>query len=341
MLPEMAQQAKSDKVRVPQLTVATVITEAANPVEQLAMRGIGIREHRVTSWGGLLRAEMNRRPYVIGLWRGSDNVFHFFGSPPVTSPRWKRVEQSWISRVAPTMSRVLLNQDDFSAIGDLLAEHGSIEVNRMTARVVADGSSYSRGWPEHELGRRPSHRDALSEIAPGRMTIGSISMHVGDRMYVHLRRQAGATLYSGSLALFCSTVLARLTALAKDRLSVLSGVSRSAKRPILEAVQMSFELDSSAVKAKLLDGLGKSHGVRATMLYNDSYLHFILTDHLNGSNFDLILTEDYRLRLVPGFKATPSSMARVLDAIGESLGMLSLSREDIPEFLDESELFAS
>ncbi len=64
-----------------------------------------------------------------------------------------------MNAAGPRLSPVILNREDFEAIGDGLAEHGDTAVARMTARVLRDHSSYTRGWPSWRAGDgRPTAR---------------------------------------------------------------------------------------------------------------------------------------------------------------------------------------
>lgn len=236
---------------------------------------------------------------------------------------------------------MLLNQDDFSDLGDVLSEHGEVSVSRMTARVVSDGSSYSRGWPGELVVERPNHRDALRELSTGSMVLRTITLSAGKRLAVHLRQQAGATFYWGDFPLFVNLVLGRFTSLAQERIGIIDGANREPRERITEVIRMSFELDRSLVRNALVEGLGTTPGVRAAVLHSDAYLHMIITDYLNGSNCDLIVTEANELRMIPGFKASPASMSRIADAVGESLGMLEFSSENLLELDDEAGLISS
>lgn len=327
-------------VDFPQITTATVISDDPDPVERLARVGLGAAEFRSTSWGGLIQARMNRSSYVVAVWRTSeDGVFHLLSSPPWTDSRWRRVEKSWINSAAPTIARVLLNNDEFKAVGDLLSEHGTIAVSRLAARVLADHSSYTRGWPGDEFGQHPNHTTALSEVKGG-MTIQTLSFAVDEKLSIHLRRQAGSTFYKGDFSLFATVVLGRLASAATERRHVLTGHERRVEEPITEAIVMTFDpAVTSDVRERVLESLAEARGVRAAVLHGNPYLHLIVTDYLNGSNFDVLVTENDRLRVLPGFKATASSMARITDAIGDALGMKTMDVESIPQQLSEAELF--
>ena len=125
-----------------QLTVATVIADGCEPAERLAQAAAGA----VTSFAwagpiGVLRVGDGEGAYVVAVWPTPHlGVHHLVGTVPVTDERWRRVER-WLTNSAPRLVPFVLNQADFEGVGAALAEHGRVEVSRLTARVLRDGSS--------------------------------------------------------------------------------------------------------------------------------------------------------------------------------------------------------
>ncbi len=184
--------AAADGVAFPQLTVLTVISDGAtDPVELFEARARGVHGARRSDHVGLLQARMGRKDYVVAVWPAGDGVFHLVGSVPVTDGACERVEHAWMNAAAPHLPPVILNRDDFEAIGDGLAEHGDIAAGRMTGRVLRDYSS-SRGWPNLDAVRRPTHHEALQETDG--MLVWTLTLDVGTNTRVHLRRTSRCQL---------------------------------------------------------------------------------------------------------------------------------------------------
>ena len=59
-----------------------------------------------------------------------------------------------------------------------------------------------------------------------RLAVRTLTLHVGDRLFVQLRREAGATFYSGDFNLFDGLVLRRLEDAAARRLELLRDRAR-------------------------------------------------------------------------------------------------------------------
>jgi hypothetical protein len=336
-LSQLASATSEEGVDFPQISATTAIAEdGVDPVALLAM-GVGVDESRQCSWGGLLRAHLKQRRYTVAVRKVGDGVLHLMGSVPFTERPWERVDSSWLPRAHPQLAGVILNRDDFEALGDLLAELGEVHVNRMTARVLRDGSSYSRGWSVMQ----PGHREALSEAANG-MIVNSLSLSAGSSS-IHLRRSAGATFYKGDWPAFVRIVLGHLAAAADERRKMLSGLEREAAAPVVETLVMDLPPDVAAApstRERILVAINDLRGARTAVLHANPYLHVIATDHLDGSSFDILITDDHRLTIVPGLRASTGSLARMTDAVGLALGMDALRLESVPEEIPAAEIFA-
>ncbi len=337
-LSQVASAASEEGVDFPQISATTAIAEdGVDPVALLAM-GVGVDESRQCSWGGLLRAHLKQRRYTVAVRKAGNGVLHLMGSVPFTERPWERVDSSWLPRAHPQLAGVILNRDDFEALGDLLAELGEVHVNRMTARVLRDGSSYSRGWSVMQ----PGHREALSEAANG-MIVNSLSLSAGGSSSIHLRRSAGATFYKGDWSAFVRIVLGHLAAAADERRKMLSGLEREAAAPVVETLVMDLPPDVAAApntRERILVAINDLRGARTAVLHANPYLHVIATDHLDGSSFDILITDDHRLTIVPGLRASTGSLARMTDAVGLALGMDALRLESVPEEIPAAEIFA-
>ncbi|MGV1048181.1 MAG: hypothetical protein ACOYD4_06625 [Solirubrobacterales bacterium] len=336
-LSDLALAATEAGVDFPQISATTAIVEdRVDPIALLA-NGVGVDESRHSSWGGLLRASLKKRRYTVAVRKAGDGVLHVMGSVPFTERPWERVDSSWIPRAHPQIAGVILNRDDFEALGDLLGELGEVHVNRMTARVLRDGSSYSRGWSVMQ----PGHREALSEAASG-MIVNSLSLSAGASA-IHLRRSAGATFYKGDWPAFVKIVLGQLAAAADERRRMLSDRGREADAPVAETLVMELQPDVAAApstRERILAAINDLRGARTAVLHANPYLHLIATDHLDGSSFDILITNDHRLTIVPGLRTSTGSLARITDAVGLALGMDALRLEPVPEEIPAAEIFA-
>jgi hypothetical protein len=137
------------------------------------------------------------------------------------------------------------------------------------------------------------------------MIVRTLTLTVGAaRLSIHLRRQAGATFYSGDYRLFCSEVLRRLEVAAADRRKLLTGRDRKRSEPIRESIVMRVPegtfLEQTA-RGDLLDSVSRVSGVQVAVFHENPYLHFAVTDYLDGSNYDVFVTHDDRLTILPGY----------------------------------------
>lgn len=312
--------ATTKRGKAAQLTVTTVMADGADPVHVLAGGGkLGSRR-----WGhiGVLLFEDAGGPYVVAVWPDKrEGIFHLVGVVPVTDKRWQRVERR-VEHAAPAVVPVILNQDDFDGIISDLAHHGRVEVSRLNLTKVTDGANWQvthPGKPEP----RPSYDEAVSEIsAPA--YVRTAALHVADKLHLHLRRKAGATYYSGEWPMFETIVLDGLAAAAHRRARLLSGRARTIEAPAVLrpiAVRLSSNLFSSPAKNRqAIDVLHRQSHVGLSVLHGNPYLHVAVTDYLDGSNFDAVVTSPDEIVLYPGYRASLGALARLTDYLAEEFG---------------------
>lgn len=341
-LPALQRAATEAGVSFPQMTLLTVIGDRDDPGELLYERARGIDAIRFTDHVRLARARTGSTSYVIAIWPVAEKVFHLAGTVPATDDAWARVQKAWMNAAAPHLSPVILNRADFGDIGDALAEHGNIETARMTARVLRDSSSYSRGWPSIPGRARPTHREALGETAG--MSVHSLMLDVGGRTRLQMRRSSGASFYRGDFEVFSSVVLQRLSRAAVDRRGLLGEQRRVPQAGASSVLAMSIDeldLDDPRVRDRLRSAIAKVRGLQLAVVHDNPYVHLLVTDILNGSSFDVLVTDAGRIEILPGFEPSVGSLARVTDALGEALGMKELYEVDLGAKIPEREFFGA
>lgn len=311
-----------------QVSFDTVFTSGAHPFETLAPQGMSAWRRRERADGvELLQLEDADGRWVLAAFATAfPGVFHLVSGLPTTHPRSQKVDR-WVAR-AHDVSRCYLDHDDFMAIGDRLSEWGDVEVVKLAARVVKDGSSINRGFPAQGDGLRPSHRDGLAEAENLGAAVRTLTLHVSETMHVHLRRLAGATLYSGIINVFEEQVLARLEQATADRRDLLSGRARQSLdariRPLSVALPEPLLVTREDTGA-VLDAIHKMSNVSMAVFHRNPYLHVVVTDEVDGSNFDVMITRPDAIDIYPGFRASTAALARVTQQFGQRFGALDLA----------------
>lgn len=330
--------------REDQLTIATVIADGCEPGERLAQAGAGAIT--AFAWAGpiaVMRVGEDETGYTVAVWPTSEQgVFHLVGTVPVTDERWRRVER-WLGNSAPRIVPFVLNQADFEGVGAALAEHGRVEVSRLTARVLSDGSSYTRGWAEGRRAPRPTYSQALGEVEEF-ASVRTLTVHVGDLLSIHLRRQAGATFYGGSFRLFEDVVLTALVGAAARRRALHTGRARRPheRQDQAIAVQMPTSIFANAESVSdLLEALSEQRGVGIAVLHRNPYLHVAVTDYLDGSNFDAFITFDDRVLIYPGYRASVGALTRLTEHLAERFAAREVTEVDASNPPTRDELFTT
>lgn len=310
-----------------QLTVWTVLADTPDLVVTLteaARRPIAAQSDANST---LIRVEEPEDAWLLMvLPTAYDGVFHLAGSLPHTDDRWQGLRR-WVGRSAGRVIPVTLNESDFDSIAISLADFDRVEVSRLAARMLSDGSSYNRGWPQTFGTERPSYDSAMAEIE-GVAYVRSLSLHIADHLSVHLRRVAGATFYSGDFGLFDTVIASALAAAANNRRDLYRNRNRT--RGVTPSTALAIELETAVLGdpnaiAELLDEVARPKRLGIAVLHRNPYLHFAVTDYSDGSNFDAFVTEDDRVVIHPGYRSSTGALGRFVEIVTEHFATRSIS----------------
>lgn len=317
-----------------QVTFETVFTAIGTPLDHIRPLGMSEAFRQSLAAGvELLRLSDNDGQWILGCFPTRHaGVFHLVSGLPMTHPRWKKVER-WINR-ASAVSRCFLDHDDFASIGDRLSEFGDVEVTRVAARVVRDGSSMNRGFPVRSDRLRPSHHEEIAEIESMGATVRTLTLSVSDTMHIHVRRVAGATFYSGDFPLFEDLVLSRLEDATALRRTLLTGRARESAATAVRPVSIRLPerlLVSREDTGMVLDVVRGMSDLSMTVFHRNPYLHFAVTDETEGSNFDVMVTHPDMIDIYPGFRATSTALGRLSQVLGERFGASRITDTPLSE----------
>jgi hypothetical protein len=323
------------------LTVETVLVDAEDPAAALAAGGDDLRRFGLVA---ALRVPDDRGAFVVSLWpAGHGGVFHLVATVPSTDERWRRVERR-VGAAAPRVVPFFLDHDDFGAVGTTLAEHGDVEVSRMTARDRTDGSSLTRGWPSRKGTIRPSPEDVIAFVDDSGASVRTMTMHIADTLALHLRRRAGATFYSGEFALFEDLVLGRLAAAGGRRHALLTGrerkIGEQPAAPLTVRLPGPVFVDAEAT-GLLIDELSRHRALSVAVLHRNPYLHVVVTDYLDGSNFDVFVTSEDGIDIHPGYRASVGALGRLTELLSERFLAEDVAERPAPASVSLDDLVAT
>lgn len=311
------------------ITVEIVFSVADNPMDALAERAVVRQPERigdVTVMWIPAGHPSGEDPWFLALWPTAHRaVYYLVTAGHSTDDRWKAAER-WLARDR-TLLRTYLDHDAFLDIGVSLSELGHVEVGRVTGKVVRDGSSLSRGWQAGEPGERPTADEVIGMMDVEGASIKTLTLHVRDVLSFHLRRLSGATFYSGDFALFADRVLGPLANQAGHRHGLL--VDRQRKpdedaRPLRIALPEGALEEASSVTTLIAELADMPHTTMA-VYHRNPYLHLALVDQIDGSTFDVTVTESDGIVVYPGFRVSESALTRVTDRISERFAARSLA----------------
>jgi len=307
-------------------TFETVFTSEGHPFDSIRPRGVASVERVESGPNVFLHLRDHEGQWVVGAFPTQfPGVFELASGLPATHRQWRNVS-NWVA-ASSTVSRCYLDHDDFSAIGDRLSEFGDVEVVRMSARKLEDGSAVNRSFKQRENRLRPSHLDLIEETEDFGASVRTLELMVSSTMHVHVRRLAGATLYSGDFGVFADQVLTRLEEATARRKGLLSGRARRPQqtvRPVSVFLPLEM-LNTPAETGELLTITKSLPDVSVAVFHRNPYLHFAATDERDGSNFDVMVTRPDRIDLYPGYRASATALARVAQYLGEWLGAVAIA----------------
>lgn len=318
-VPTLRDALKASSVTREHVTVETVFTNGDNPLEHLQENQI---VESIDSFGDLSVAWIRDvdSDWFVSAWPTEfDGVYHLVSTVHSTDKRWRR-SLAWLHRQRSVV-RPFLNHKDVQLIGALLSEHGDVEVGRVTARSSLDGSSDTRSWRVIPGQKRPSYTEVLSSMEDQGYWVRTMTLHVDRVLSAHIRRVAGASYYSGDSDVFVDKVLQVLARAARDRRSLLSRRERSKEtvRPISISLSDANLADSEAT-GEVIREVASLPKTTLAVFHRNPYLHLALLDEVDGSNFDVIVTDAKSIDIYPGYLATAVALSRVVDHISERFG---------------------
>ena len=302
------------------VVVETIIVEHENPLEVIQPRNPALRTVRSVGGVSVMRVEDEKGAFVLSAWPTAyEGVFHLIGSIPSTDSRWDKVDR-WVANAAPKAVRCFLDHPDFIAIGAALSEFDEVEVQRVSGRMHSDRSSWNRGFRERAGDHlRPNHREIVAEAENVGASLRTLHLHVGGVMDVLLRRIAGATFYKGDFGVFEDRVLARLAVAAFRRRELLNNRQRvphePPKQPIQVRLPTSVFTDARAT-GEVIHMLSGASDMAFAIVHRNPYLHVVVTDTRDGSNYDLFVTQPDAIEIHPGFRASLGSLSRLTQDLG-------------------------
>lgn len=324
--------AETDRGRMPHVACETVWVSDGHPFDHMRAKDVLDGQRREVGDIQILGVSDDDGPWqLVALPTLHEGVFHLAGGIPTTHRRWQKVIR-WVAAARDT-SRCFLDNADFRAFGERLQQLGEIEVVHATGRSLRDKSSHFRGFPHLSGSLRPGPDDVIEEFEGNGAYVRSWTLRVGDELSFHLRRVAGATFYSGRYRLFEDQVLTPLADAAAARRALLTGKQRLRAVPVvpLSVVLAADFFNTREDTGLLVDLVQGMSDMSMAVFHRNPYLHFVVTDEGDGSNFDVVVTVPDVVNVYPGFRASPASLSRITGRIAEAFGAVRVEQALPPQ----------
>lgn len=257
--------------------------------------------------------------FVVASWATArDGVFHISGSVPTSDRRWTLVNRA-ISRT-PEVMRCFLNEDMFRLLARKIQSIGRPEVVRMSAWRQSDASSLNRSWPVKADSYRYTPDDVFDFAHKEGTSVRSLTISVENELHCHLRRTSGATFYSGQFREFVQAVLNAFAGYSAERLNLLSNRQREVDMPLGLPLTINLAEDvftSASETERLRRFVEEGQHTSVAVLHDNPYLHLMVTDHTDGSTFDVVVTSPNAIDVYPSFRSSAFSLSRLAQRISE------------------------
>ena len=112
----------------------------------------------------------------------------------------------------------------------------------------------------------------------------------------------------GSFKAFDNVVLSRLASAAHRRAKLLRGRNRVVNAPLAQPIAIHLRgavLHDAEATGDVLAELEQGKALAVAVLHRNPYMHAVVTDNSDGSNFDVVVTSPDVIHVYPGFRASP------------------------------------
>ena len=145
--------------------------------------------------------------------------------------------------------------------------------------------------------------------------------------------------YSGRINRFFDFILPIIARIAKIKLNLFSNRERNSENAEAEPLCIDFldnVFNDKKDNIKLISVLKEIIGGAVAVYHKNPYLHLSFLDFIDGSNFDIFVTESNKITIIPNYKCSAYSLMRVTDKIfkGFNEGNLKLAEKYTYSFAD-------
>ena len=124
--------------------------------------------------------------------------------------------------------------------------------------------------------------------------------------------------YSGKINNFFNQILPILVSISKDKLEVFENKARKYHDIEAKPLHIKFPQDVFNDKydnIRLIEALEKVSYGAVAIYHKNPYLHVSFLDFVDGSNFDIFVTNSNKMSIIPNYKCSMYSLMRVTDQI--------------------------
>ncbi|MFA4889974.1 MAG: hypothetical protein WC628_10475 [Candidatus Omnitrophota bacterium] len=124
--------------------------------------------------------------------------------------------------------------------------------------------------------------------------------------------------YSGRINRFLDYILPTIAKIVERKINIFKDKERNYENAEATPLCINFSQDVIGCKydnIRLIKALEKVSGGAVAVYHKNPYLHMSFLDFIDGSNFDIFITDSNKITIIPNYKCSMYSLMRVTDQI--------------------------
>lgn len=242
-----------------------------------------------------------------------------------------------LEKYRPDVSRIYLSSSELNNIFENL-EH-SIESEIFVKKAVL----YSH-IEESQINFEKSHfQDLFNDAENANRYVDKIEFNVlkNNEKILHgfISREGVLYYYGGNISYLFDFLIPFVVTKGANKTKIFNNKARTFGKIEINPIDMIFSKDAFLSKRdnyKFIHALEKINMGSIAVYHKNPYLHLSFLDFIDGSSFDIIVTDRNKISIVPNFKCSVYSLMRISEQISKDFqeGIISEPNETHPSLSD-------
>ena len=260
------------------------------------------------------------------------NIWHCFTSE---SPDFfTNGVQRFIESYKPEISKFFLSSEEMRSTFEKFEDEHNCRVFSKKAVMYShkeEGQiNYHNRKPYNELFNEAENEDRYIDKIEFEMIKDHKSIYHG-----FISRDGIAYYYSGEVAFLFNDFLLSFANSGKRKSEIFKGKERKIGEMDIHPIDIVYSknvFDNASDNYRLLHAISGINRSAITVFHKNPYVHLSFLDFVDGSNFDVFVTDSNKISIIPNFKCSVHSLMRVSCKILEDFGEGEIKSSTEPEY---------